>query len=139
MGKITREYLEKIDFVIDAAKDIDRFGGAFSWSATHQGQSFWIHAVKRIERGELPGVAKAIVDEMIRVWNESEAQPDQPEPSIEYVITAGPGRMIDLGVTTEFYSKMEYQLHHKENWEISGAAIPEYHAVATTTACMTGK
>lgn len=136
MGKITREYLENIDFDIEEAKDIDRFGGAFIWSATHEGQQFWFDAVMSIKGDKLPTEAQAIVDEMIRVWEGGEPQ---PEPAIEYVITAGPGRMIDLGVTTEemkFVSGFHYA---EEEGKFHREIRTTLHCAPTTTACMTGK
>lgn len=68
--EITREYLNSIGFNIEFAKNYD-VARSFSWARSHEGLEFWA----------LPDMAltperKAKIDEMIRVWEGKEPNPE---------------------------------------------------------------
>ncbi len=124
MGKITREYLKKISFRVDLSKIDDFTGGEFFWHKTHEGSDFWIDANHTRTDGKIPAEAQAIINEMIRVWNGGEPQPD---PAIEYCITNGPGTLIDYGFDVGMLRFDGFN------------ALGTVYIAPTTTACMTGK
>ena len=73
-------------------------------------------------------------------WETAEKIAEEITPAVEYCITAGPGTLLDHGVTTV---PMDFQSHvftnvNDEGFSINGG-MTKIQIRPTTTSCMTGK